>query len=97
VQQNSSSITCALNEQQRIGTYGGLTAGLVFLNFLRGALLYFICINASRVLHNRLFSSVLRVPILFFDNNPSGKLLLYNHIHVPFSVSTWLDCIFHIM
>lgn len=74
MQQNSSdSLTCALNNAQRIGTYGGLTAGLTFLNFLRGALLYFICVNASRVLHNRLFASVLRAPILFFDSNPSGK------------------------
>ena len=79
VQQNSSdlSITCALNEQQRIGTYGGLTVGLIFLNLLRGVLLYIICVNASRVLHNRLFASVLRAPVLFFDNNPSGKLQLY--------------------
>ena len=79
VQQNSSdlSVTCALNEQQRIGTYGGLTVGLIFLNLLRGVLLYIICVNASRVLHNRLFASVLRAPVLFFDNNPSGKLQLY--------------------
>ena len=76
MQNTSSSTICALSERERIGIYGGLNVALMFLNFLRGALLYFICVNASRVLHNRLFASVLRAPILFFDNNPSGRLPL---------------------
>ena len=37
-------------------------------------LFYFICVNASRVLHNWMFASVLRALVRFFDTNPIGSL-----------------------
>ena len=40
----------------------------------RAILTYLICLSASRNLHNKMFKTILRVPILFFDTNPIGKL-----------------------
>lgn len=69
----SESLTCSLSDTERAITYAVLIASCVALNLLRGALFYLVCINASRVLHNRMFATILRVPVLFFDNNPSGN------------------------
>ena len=67
--------TCLLSTGERIGIFASATVGSIVLNFGRAVLLYGICINASRVLHNRMFASVLRSPMLFFDTNPIGLCL----------------------
>ncbi|KAL5477508.1 hypothetical protein EMCRGX_G024318 [Ephydatia muelleri] len=67
--------TCALDPQQRIGVMGGATAIAVALAFVRIFLISWIFVNAGRVLHNRMFSSMMRVPIRFYDTNPSGRIL----------------------
>lgn len=69
----SLSSRCELSDDTRIGIYGGMTAFAIIINFARTIMFYFVCVNASRVLHNRMFASVLRAPIYFFDTNPIGK------------------------
>ena len=39
----------------------------------RSVLFFYICVNAAKILHNRMFGAVLRAPIRFFDTNPIGK------------------------
>lgn len=34
-----------------------------------------ICMRASKVLHNKMFSSILGATMRFFDTNPSGRIL----------------------
>lgn len=70
----SDSLTCPLSETKRLTIYAALVVNCVLVNLLRGVLIYIVCNNASRVLHNRMFQSILRTPVLFFDNNPSGKI-----------------------
>ncbi|KAJ8945507.1 hypothetical protein NQ318_017951, partial [Aromia moschata] len=41
----------------------------------RSLLFYKIFMNASKGLHNKMFSNVLRAPMRFFDVNPSGRIL----------------------
>ena len=65
--------TCDLSRNQRIGIYAGTTAAAILINFARTIAFYFVCVNASRVLHNRMFAAVLRAPVLFFDTNPIGE------------------------
>ena len=65
---------CLLSVNQRVGVYGGLVAGTIVINFATIILLSVFCVNASRVLHNRMFGSILRAPIRFFDTNPIGEL-----------------------
>ena len=53
--------------------FTALIAITLFLYIIRAVLIYALTINASRVLHNRMFASVLRAPARFFDTNPSGE------------------------
>ena len=71
---NSVPSTCFLSTNQRIAIYAGCSIAAVVLSFIRALLFYYICVNASRVLHDRMFASVLRAPVLFFDTNPIGNL-----------------------
>lgn len=64
--------TCLLTPSQRIGIYTITTSVAVLLNFARAILFYFICLRASYILHNRMFSAVMRTFVQFFDNNPAG-------------------------
>ena len=64
---------CLTSNTQRIVIYTGLTVVSLLLNIAKGVLFSYLIVNASRVLHNRMLSSVLRAPVLFFDNNPIGK------------------------
>ncbi|KAL1514285.1 hypothetical protein ABEB36_003566 [Hypothenemus hampei] len=41
----------------------------------RSAWFYKICMNASQELHNRMFACILKVPMAFFDSNPTGRIL----------------------
>ncbi|KAJ3278206.1 hypothetical protein HDU79_001788, partial [Rhizoclosmatium sp. JEL0117] len=56
--------------------------GLLLIAVVQSALiayltvaLAFTCINAGRNLHNKALSSILRVPMLFFETNPSGRII----------------------
>ena len=71
---NSISSTCLLSTNLRMTIYAACTVAAVLLGFIRALLCYFICVSASRVLHDRMFASALRVPVRFFDTNPIGKL-----------------------
>lgn len=42
---------------------------------LRGFLFFNVCMNSSRRLHDNMFGALLRAPMLFFDKNPSGRIL----------------------
>lgn len=35
--------------------------------------MFYVLVNASQTLHNRMFESILKAPVLFFDRNPIGK------------------------
>ncbi|XP_032409131.1 canalicular multispecific organic anion transporter 1-like isoform X2 [Xiphophorus hellerii] len=64
-----------MKRDTRVGVFGalGMTQGLfVFLGTL---LLTNAAVNASRVLHSKLLNNVLRVPMVFFDTTPLGRVL----------------------
>ena len=86
-QNNSVPSTCFLSTNQRIAIFAGCSMAAVMLSFIRALLFYFICVNASRVLHNRMFASVLRAPVLFFDTNPIGELLYSNEYTMVWMVN----------
>ena len=49
-------------------------SGAIFV-FLRGFSFYYVLLQASRRLHNRMLHRLLRTPMRFFDTNPSGRIL----------------------
>ncbi|XP_035673618.1 multidrug resistance-associated protein 4-like isoform X1 [Branchiostoma floridae] len=52
-----------------------LTATVLVLSILRAVFLFYMCLSSSRSLHNQMFAAIIRVPILFFDTNPVGRIL----------------------
>jgi len=61
-----------LSTDQRIGIYSGIVGGVITIVMSRAILTFLICLSAARTLHNKMFRSILRAPILFFDTNPVG-------------------------
>ncbi|XP_074155461.1 LOW QUALITY PROTEIN: ATP-binding cassette sub-family C member 4 [Sminthopsis crassicaudata] len=58
-----------------LGIYAGLTAATVLFGIGRCLLVFYVLVNASQNLHNKMFESILKAPILFFDRNPIGRIL----------------------
>ncbi|XP_015109904.1 multidrug resistance-associated protein 4 [Diachasma alloeum] len=55
--------------------YGVFIAGCVIFTTARNVMFYKICMNASKNLHNLMFSCLLKAPMRFFNTNPSGRIL----------------------
>lgn len=55
--------------------YGGFISLCVIMTTARNVMFYKICMNASKNLHNTMFSSILKAPMRFFDTHPSGQIL----------------------
>ncbi len=65
--------SCTIQESSRFIVYASVVYSAFIIHFIRGVLFYIVCINASRILHNKMFSNILRTPVNFFDTNTSGK------------------------
>ncbi|CAF4234850.1 unnamed protein product, partial [Rotaria sp. Silwood2] len=63
------------HKNRRFYIYCGITLVLLILSLFRTVALKFICLNASRVLHNKMFQRLIHCPISFFDFNPIGRIL----------------------
>ena len=68
-----SSFVFDLSAHQNIGIYGGIVAFTVFVVTVRAVLCYLVILAASRSIHNKMLTAVLRTPVLFFDTNPVGE------------------------
>ncbi|XP_006879633.1 PREDICTED: multidrug resistance-associated protein 4 [Elephantulus edwardii] len=58
-----------------LGIYAGLTVATVLFGIARSLLVFYILVNSSQNLHNKMFESILKAPVLFFDRNPIGRIL----------------------
>lgn len=71
----------------------GLTASTVIFGIARSLLVFYVLVNSSQTLHNKMFESILRAPVLFFDRNPIGKSdtkLIGNYVLLTHLMS---DCV----
>ncbi|XP_065887047.1 ATP-binding cassette sub-family C member 4-like isoform X2 [Dysidea avara] len=64
-----------LTTNQWIGIFGAIVGGSILITVVKSVFGFVSCLRASRNLHNEMFRSVLRAPILFFDTNPVGRVL----------------------
>ncbi|KAA8579516.1 hypothetical protein FQN60_006609 [Etheostoma spectabile] len=68
--QNGRNITAELNTDFYLGVFGGLTAAVIFFGFIRNIVLFSVLVKSAQSLHNRMFNSILKTPVHFFDVNP---------------------------
>ncbi|EZA56728.1 Multidrug resistance-associated protein [Ooceraea biroi] len=64
-----------LDPNTALWIYGGFIIVSIVMTTGRNLIFYKICMNASKNLHNFMFSCLLKAPMLFFDNNPAGRIL----------------------
>uniref|UniRef100_A0A0U9HVH0 Putative ABCC protein n=1 Tax=Chrysomela populi TaxID=154003 RepID=A0A0U9HVH0_CHRPP len=55
--------------------YSVLFVLIIIIVFSRSIAFYSWCITASSRLHNKMFDNIVFSPMLFFNNNPSGRIL----------------------
>ncbi len=78
------TFTCDLSKAERLYIYAGIVGIILVFVVLRAMIYTYLCIRASAVLHKKMFASVIRAPMHFFDVNSIGE-----HIILV------LLCIFH--
>ncbi|XP_078033391.1 ATP-binding cassette sub-family C member 4 isoform X2 [Augochlora pura] len=64
-----------LDRDTALWIYAILILASIIMTTVRNITFYKICMNASKNLHNLMFSSLLKAPMLFFDTHPSGRIL----------------------
>uniref|UniRef100_A0A663F6A0 Multidrug resistance-associated protein 4 n=1 Tax=Aquila chrysaetos chrysaetos TaxID=223781 RepID=A0A663F6A0_AQUCH len=58
-----------------LGIYAGLTVATILFGIVRSLLVFQVLVNSGQTLHNKMFQSILKAPVLFFDRNPIGRIL----------------------
>ncbi|XP_070656002.1 ATP-binding cassette sub-family C member 4-like [Bos indicus] len=55
--------------------YSGLTVSTILFGITRSLLIFYVLVNSSHTLHDKMLESILRAPVLFFNRNPIGRIL----------------------
>lgn len=63
------------NHLSNLYIYGALVVVAFLLSVTRAVLFFFAALNSSKNLHDTMAKSVFRAPVLFFDTNPTGRIL----------------------
>uniref|UniRef100_A0A8B9YA27 Multidrug resistance-associated protein 4 n=1 Tax=Bos mutus grunniens TaxID=30521 RepID=A0A8B9YA27_BOSMU len=69
------NITEMIDLDWYLGIFSGLTVSTLIFGVTRSLLALYIFVNSSQTLHNKMLKTILRVPVLFFDRNPAGRIL----------------------
>ncbi|CAL8111765.1 unnamed protein product [Orchesella dallaii] len=76
---NSSDVVGDTNESWSQNFYAYVYCGLVgifmFIVVFRSVIFFWYCMRISVNLHDLMFETVIRTPVKFFDENPSGRIL----------------------
>ncbi|XP_030626406.1 canalicular multispecific organic anion transporter 1 isoform X1 [Chanos chanos] len=89
---------------QRIGVFGALGLAQGIFVFMGTLILADGGINASRLLHSKLLANILRVPMMFFDTTPSGRVvnrfakdIFTVDEMIPMSFRSWILCLLGVL
>uniref|UniRef100_A0A8C9CSU5 Multidrug resistance-associated protein 4 n=1 Tax=Phocoena sinus TaxID=42100 RepID=A0A8C9CSU5_PHOSS len=67
------NVTEKLDLYRYLGIYSGLTVSAVLFGITRSLLVFYVLVSSSQL--HQMFESILRAPVLFFDRNPTGRIL----------------------
>ncbi|XP_028278726.1 ATP-binding cassette sub-family C member 2 isoform X2 [Parambassis ranga] len=88
----------------RVGVFGALGVAQGFFVFLGTLLLANASVAASRIMHSRLLNNILRVPMVFFDTTPIGRIvnrfakdIFTVDEAIPQSFRSWLLCLLGVL
>ncbi|XP_033956822.1 ATP-binding cassette sub-family C member 2 [Pseudochaenichthys georgianus] len=88
----------------RVGVFGVLGVAQGFFVFFSTLLLAKASISASRILHSRLLNNILRVPMVFYDTTPIGRVvnrfakdIFTVDEAIPQSFRSWLMCVLGVL
>ena len=71
----STGLDYFYDSRARLFIYIFILIGVLFAALARGLVSIFVTVNASSKYHDRMYDCVSNAPILFFDSNPSGRIL----------------------
>ncbi|XP_011601661.2 ATP-binding cassette sub-family C member 2 [Takifugu rubripes] len=84
----------------RVGVFGALGVAQGIFVFFGTLLLANASVNASRMLHSRLLNNIMRVPMMFFDTTPTGRVvnrfakdIFTVDEAIPQSLRSWILCL----
>ncbi|XP_049584650.1 ATP-binding cassette sub-family C member 4 isoform X3 [Syngnathus scovelli] len=72
---HNGSFPVPLDLDLYLSVYAGLTGAAVLFGFVRNLVFFNVLVNSAQTLHNRMFGTILRTPVHFFQNNPIGRIL----------------------
>ncbi|KAF7646043.1 hypothetical protein LDENG_00194390, partial [Lucifuga dentata] len=94
----------AQKRDTRVAVFGALGVAQGLFVFLGTLLLANASISASRILHSRLLNNILRVPMLFFDTTPIGRVvnrfakdIFTLDEAIPQSIRSWILCLLGVL
>ncbi|XP_066478250.1 ATP-binding cassette sub-family C member 2 [Tiliqua scincoides] len=97
--QNQTQNYSTSQRDMRIGVYGALGVSQAIFLLISSLLAAQGAVRASRVLHEKLLSNILRVPMSFFDTTPTGRIvnrfakdIFTVDETIPMSFRSWVTC-----
>ncbi|KAM8852537.1 ATP-binding cassette sub-family C member 2 isoform 1-T1 [Synchiropus picturatus] len=89
---------------QRVGVFGALGIAQGLLVFLGTLVVANAALNASRILHANLLENMLKVPMVFFDTTPIGRIvnrfakdIFTVDEAIPNSFRSWILCLLGVL
>ncbi|KAG5193196.1 hypothetical protein JEQ12_020656 [Ovis aries] len=73
-----------------------LTEGTILYGITRSLLIFYVLVNSSQTLHNKMLKSIFRAPMLFFDRNPIASSGAGSTQSRAQTVKGWLAITVHI-
>ena len=61
---------------QTLGIYSSILVSLVILEVSSARLTFYFCLTTAQNLHNKMFATLMKAPLSFFETNPVGKIFL---------------------
>uniref|UniRef100_A0A8C5FS48 Cystic fibrosis transmembrane conductance regulator n=1 Tax=Gadus morhua TaxID=8049 RepID=A0A8C5FS48_GADMO len=68
-------VLVVVNAKHCADVFSGLTAATLLFGLVRAMLFFYVLVKSTETLHKRMFDTILRAPVHFFDVNPIGRVL----------------------